>query len=56
MMPLKNDRPLLRKRMQVALEQLQGQSKWPSIPRKVATFGFCFGVAVRWSWRVPVRR
>lgn len=43
MMPLKNDRPLLRKRMQVAFEQLQGQAEAAVDASKLATFGFCFG-------------
>ncbi len=43
MMPLKNDRDELRKRMQEALAQLLGQSKALLEPGKVATFGFCFG-------------
>jgi len=57
MMPLKNDRPLLNKRMQAALAQLQGQSEaavdtvqvWP--PSVSAS-----AVAVRWSWRAPAQR
>jgi dienelactone hydrolase len=43
MMPLKNDRALLRKRMQAAFEQLQGQSEAAVDTSKLATFGFCFG-------------
>ncbi len=43
MMPLKNDRGELRKRMQEALAQLLGQSKALLEPGKVGTFGFCFG-------------
>ncbi|SDH81750.1 dienelactone hydrolase family protein [Pseudomonas panipatensis] len=44
MMPLKNDRALLRKRMQAALEALQGQiGKAPIDADKLASFGFCFG-------------
>ncbi|AVF56136.1 UNVERIFIED_ORG: dienelactone hydrolase [Pseudomonas parafulva] len=43
MMPLKNDRGELRRRMEGALAQLLGQSKAPLSPGKVATFGFCFG-------------
>jgi dienelactone hydrolase len=43
MMPLKNDRPLLRKRMQVAFEQLQNQGEVAVDTSKLATFGFCFG-------------
>lgn len=44
MMPLKNDRPLLRKRMQASLKTLQEQAgKAPLDTSKLATFGFCFG-------------
>ncbi|MCI0994831.1 dienelactone hydrolase family protein [Pseudomonas corrugata] len=43
MMPLKNDRALLRKRMQAAFEQLQGQGETPVDVARLATFGFCFG-------------
>jgi len=43
MMPLKNDRAELRKRMEAALAQLLGQSKALLAPGKVAAFGFCFG-------------
>lgn len=43
MMPLKNDRALLRKRMQAALEALKSQTDAPVDARKLATFGFCFG-------------
>ena len=43
MMPLKNDRALLRKRMQAAFEQLQGQGEAVVDTSKLATFGFCFG-------------
>ncbi|MGH8387467.1 MAG: dienelactone hydrolase family protein [Pseudomonas sp.] len=43
MMPLKDDRALLRKRMQVAFEQLQKQSEAAVDTSKLATFGFCFG-------------
>ena len=43
MMPLKNDRAELRKRMQAALDQLLGQSKAVLTPGKLAAFGFCFG-------------
>ncbi|WP_213941513.1 dienelactone hydrolase family protein [Pseudomonas sp. dw_612] len=43
MMPLKNDRGLLRQRMQVAFEQLQGQADVAVDTSKLATFGFCFG-------------
>ncbi|MDU9023900.1 dienelactone hydrolase family protein [Pseudomonas corrugata] len=43
MMPLKKDRALLRKRMQAAFEQLQGQGEAQVDATKLATFGFCFG-------------
>lgn len=43
MMPLKDDRALLRKRMQAALDQLLAQTDAPVDADKVATFGFCFG-------------
>lgn len=43
MMPLKNDRVLLNKRMQMAFEQLQGQAEAAVDKTKLATFGFCFG-------------
>ncbi|MFJ4142727.1 dienelactone hydrolase family protein [Pseudomonas sp. NPDC089734] len=43
MMPLKNDRALLRKRMQAALDQLLGQADVSLDVSKIATFGFCFG-------------
>lgn len=43
MMPLKNDRGLLRRRMQAAFEQLQGQGEAAVDTSKLATFGFCFG-------------
>lgn len=43
MMPLKNDRAELRKRMQAAVAQLLGQSKAVLAPGKLAAFGFCFG-------------
>lgn len=43
MMPLKNDRAELRKRMQAALDQLLGQSRAVLTPGKLAAFGFCFG-------------
>ncbi|MGF6125564.1 dienelactone hydrolase [Pseudomonas frederiksbergensis] len=43
MMPLKNDRGLLRQRMQAAFEQLQGQGDATVDTSKLATFGFCFG-------------
>ncbi len=40
MMPLKNDRALLRKRMQAALEQLQSQGEAQVDASRLATFGF----------------
>lgn len=43
MMPMKNDRALLRKRMQAAFEQLQGQTEAGVDTSRLATFGFCFG-------------
>ncbi|MDD0974046.1 dienelactone hydrolase family protein [Pseudomonas fontis] len=43
MMPLKDDRVELRKRMKQALDQLLGQSRAVLAPGKLATFGFCFG-------------
>ncbi|MHB9796410.1 dienelactone hydrolase family protein [Pseudomonas sp. MT3] len=44
MMPLKNDRALLRKRMQASLKALLDQAgKAPLDTAKLATFGFCFG-------------
>jgi dienelactone hydrolase len=43
MMPLKNDRALLRQRMQAAFEQLQAQDDTVVDTGKLATFGFCFG-------------
>ncbi|MGE8187734.1 dienelactone hydrolase family protein [Pseudomonas sp. NPDC086278] len=43
MMPLKRDRGLLRKRMQAAFEQLQGQGEAAVDTAQLATFGFCFG-------------
>jgi len=43
MMPLKNDRALLRKRMQAAFEQLQSQGDAQVDTARLATFGFCFG-------------
>lgn len=43
MMPLKDDRAELRKRMQAALDQLLGQSRAVLTPGKLAAFGFCFG-------------
>ena len=43
MMPLKNDRALLRKRMEVALATLKSQTEVAVDTSKLATFGFCFG-------------
>lgn len=43
MMPLKNDRAELRKRMQAAFEQLQAQTSATVDKEQLATFGFCFG-------------
>ena len=43
MMPLKNDRGVLRQRMQVALEQLQAQPHASVDKDQLASFGFCFG-------------
>lgn len=43
MTPLKNDRALLRKRMQAAFTQLQVQTEAKVDTTKLATFGFCFG-------------
>jgi dienelactone hydrolase len=43
MMPLKNDRALLRKRMQEALDQLLSQAGVSLDETRIATFGFCFG-------------
>ncbi|VVO14247.1 dienelactone hydrolase family protein [Pseudomonas fluorescens] len=43
MMPLKNDRALLRKRMQAAFEALQHQGEAAVDTSRLATFGFCFG-------------
>ncbi|MGV8916610.1 MAG: dienelactone hydrolase family protein [Pseudomonas sp.] len=43
MMPLKDDRVLLKKRLQVALDHLLAQTDVPVAAGKVATFGFCFG-------------
>lgn len=43
MMPLKNDRALLRKRMQAAFEALQSQGEAAVDSSRLATFGFCFG-------------
>ncbi|MFQ6572951.1 dienelactone hydrolase family protein [Pseudomonas sp. UM16] len=43
MMPLKEDRVELRKRMKEALNQLLGQSRGVLEPGKLGAFGFCFG-------------
>jgi dienelactone hydrolase len=43
MMPLKNDRALLRKLMRAAFEALQSQGKAAVDSSKLAAFGFCFG-------------
>jgi dienelactone hydrolase len=43
MTPLKNDRALLRKRMQAGLDQLLGQAGVSLDENRIATFGFCFG-------------
>lgn len=43
MTPLKDDRVLLNKRMQAALDQLTGQTFAAVDPSKLAAFGFCFG-------------
>ncbi len=43
MMPLKNDRALLRKRMQASLAVLQSQTHAGVAGDKLAVFGFCFG-------------
>ena len=43
MMPLKNDRALLRARMQAALAQLSEQGLAAVDKDKLASFGFCFG-------------
>lgn len=43
MMPLKNDRSVLNKRMQAALDQLTGQSFAAVDTTRLAAFGFCFG-------------
>lgn len=43
LMPLRDDRHLLRKRMHAGLEALQGQTSAPIIPGKLAAFGFCAG-------------
>lgn len=43
MMPLKNDRALLRKRMTAALDQLLNQAGASLDASRIATFGFCFG-------------
>lgn len=53
MMPLKNDRGELRKRMKEALDQLLGQSRrcWSRVRWRPSVSALA--VAVRWSWRVP---
>lgn len=43
MMPLKNDRGLLRQRMQAALDQLLAQPDVQLDTQRIASFGFCFG-------------
>ena len=43
MMPLKNDRGLLNRRMQAALDQLKSQSVAAVDTGRLAAFGFCFG-------------
>lgn len=43
MTPLKNDRALLRKRMQAGLDQLLSQAGVSLDASRIATFGFCFG-------------
>src|SRR6218665_3364199 len=43
MMPLKNDRALLRTRMQASLATLQSQQHAAVDSDKLAVFGFCFG-------------
>lgn len=43
MVPLKNDRGLLNKRMQAALDQLTAQSIAAVDKNSLAAFGFCFG-------------
>ncbi|MGE8414696.1 MAG: dienelactone hydrolase family protein [Pseudomonas sp.] len=43
MTPLKDDRALLRKRMQASFAALQAQVEAPVDTSKLATFGFCFG-------------
>lgn len=43
MMPLKNDRGLLRQRMQAALTQLLAQDDVQLDTARIASFGFCFG-------------
>ena len=56
MMPLKNDRPLLNKRMQAAFEQLQGQTEAAVDTSKLPPSASASAVAAPWSWPVPVRR
>ena len=43
MMPLKDDRALLRKRMQAGLDLLLSQAGVSLDAKRIATFGFCFG-------------
>lgn len=43
MMPLKEDRALLRKRMQAALDQLLAQNDVSLDKQRLGAFGFCFG-------------
>lgn len=43
MMPLKNDRVLLNKRMKAALDQLTAQTIAAVDTSRLAAFGFCFG-------------
>ncbi|MDY7560076.1 dienelactone hydrolase family protein [Pseudomonas sp. 10B1] len=43
MMPLKNDRALVRKRMLAALDALKSHANAPVDNNKLGTFGFCFG-------------
>ena len=43
MLPLKQDRTLLRRRLLAALEALRGQQAAPMDAARLAAFGFCFG-------------
>ncbi|MDH4560990.1 dienelactone hydrolase family protein [Pseudomonas sp. BN411] len=43
MLPLKQDRTLLRRRLLAALEALRGQQAAPTDAARLAAFGFCFG-------------